>query len=176
MSDTALTITIAYSLMSLIGITIGLIVFRSTRVGFRVRTAGRRTLEKREGYWGIAVITFLVVVLAGTMFQISYWSDKSDAGTQQKLEITGRQFAWTVNPARVRADLKTRVETTATDVSHAVGIYDPDDTLIKQVNIIPGATQPFVITFDEPGTYKLRCLEFCGVDHHLMESTLEVTR
>jgi cytochrome c oxidase subunit 2 len=176
MSDTALTITIAYTITSIIGITIGLIVFRSTRVGFRVRTAGRRTLERRESYWGIAVITFLVLLLAGTITQIPYGSDDSEAGVRQRLEITGRQFAWTVDPVRVRADVKTKVEATATDVSHAVGIYDPDNTLIKQVNIVPGVTQPFVITFEEPGTYKLRCLEFCGVDHHLMESTLEVTR
>lgn len=176
MSDTALVITILYSAMSIIGIVIGLIVFRSTRAGFRVRTAGRRTLERREGLWGIAVITFLVVVLAGTVFQIPYWSDDSDAGVAQKLSITGRQFAWTVDPVRVRAGVKTKVEARATDVNHAVGIYDPGGALIKQVNILPGVVQPFVITFDDPGTYELRCLEFCGVDHHLMQSTLEVTR
>src|SRR5207342_3357708 len=116
---------------------------------------GRQTLERREGYWGIAVITFLVIVLAGTMTQIPYKSDDSDSGIKQQLSITGRQFAWTVDPARVRARLKTKVEAHAVDVSHAVGIYDPGGALIKQVNIVPGVTQPFVITFDKPGTYRL---------------------
>jgi cytochrome c oxidase subunit 2 len=176
MSDTAWVITISYSLLTIIGVAAGLIVFRSTRVGFRVRVASRSTLERRETLWGVAVITFLVVVIAGTIFQIPYWTDNSDDPTPQELRITGRQFAFTADPPRVRAGQKTRVELQATDVNHAVGIYDPDNTLIKQVNVLPGVSQHMVVTFDKPGTYKLLCLEFCGVDHHLMQNNLEVTR
>ena len=176
MSSTAWVITIAYSVLSIIGVAIALMVFRSTRVGFKVRTASRAALERREGYWGIAVISFLVVVLAGTIFEIPYWSDKHPGPTPQRISITGRQFAWTIVPPRVKAGVKTRVEVRAVDVNHALGVYNPNDTLIKQVNVLPGVVQQFVITFNQPGTYKLRCLEFCGVDHHLMENTLEVTR
>ena len=68
MTDTAWGITIGYTLVSIIGIAAALIVFRSTRVGFRVEVANRETLEKRESYWGIAVVTFLVIVLGGTIF------------------------------------------------------------------------------------------------------------
>lgn len=175
MTDTAWGITIGYSLVSIIGVAIALIVFRSTRVGFRVNVADRETLEKREGYWGVAVVTFLVVVLGGTIFQIPYWSDNSKDKQPQNIEVTGRQFAWTIDPPRIKADVRTRVEVHATDVNHAIGIYDPDGTLVKQVNVLPGVTQTIVLTFEEVGVYKLRCLEFCGVDHHLMENDLEVT-
>ena len=41
---------------------------------------------------------------------------------------------------------------------------------------MPGVTQRFVITFSRPGIYKLRCMEFCGIDHHKMQSELKVTR
>jgi len=176
MTSTGITITIAYSALSIIGIVIGLIVYRSTRVGFRVTTASRDTLEKREGYWGIAVIAFLFIVLAGTMVQIPYWTARNTGKTPQRINIVGRQFAWTVSPVRVRAGLKTRVVVRSADVSHGVGVYDPDKVMIKQVNVSPGVTQEFIITFDKPGIYKLRCMEFCGVDHHLMQNTLEVTR
>jgi cytochrome c oxidase subunit 2 len=145
-------------------------------VGFRVRAAPRTALERRESLWGVAVVAFLVVVLGGTMFQIPYWADNSDEKTPQEMNIVGRQFAWTIDPPRVRRDLKTRVEVRAADVNHALGVYDPDDVLVKQVNVLPGVTQDFVITFKKLGTYKLRCLEFCGVDHHLMSNDLEVTR
>ncbi|MDQ5839610.1 MAG: hypothetical protein M3537_00320 [Chloroflexota bacterium] len=175
MSSTAWVITIAYTVLTIIGVAVALVVFRSTRVGFRVRTASRQSLERRESYWGIAVVAFLVVVLGGTVFQIPYWSDNSDEPTPQHISIVGRQFAWTVDPPRVRAGLRTRVEVRAADVNHAVGIYDPDDTLVKQVNALPGVTQSFVLTFEKRGTYTLRCMEFCGVDHHLMENGLEVT-
>ena len=176
MTDTAWVITVAYSAMSILGVAIGLYVFRSTRVGFRVRTAGRAQLERRESYWGLAVVAFLVAVLGGTIFQIPYWSDQSTAGVNQRVSVVGRQYAWTIDPPRVRAGVKTRFEVRAADVNHGLGLYDPDDTLIKQVNVLPGVSQDFVITLDKPGTYTVRCLEFCGVDHHLMENKIEVTR
>jgi cytochrome c oxidase subunit 2 len=175
-SDTALTILIGYTALSIVFVAIGLIVFRSTRVGFRVKTAGRETIEKRESYWGFAVIAFLIAVLAGTMVQLPYWGKDSGAGAAQKLNITGQQYAWTLQPARVKAGVKTQVLVRSKDVSHGVGIYDPDDKLIAQVNVVPDAVQPLGVTFEKPGTYKILCLEFCGVDHHLMETTLEVTR
>jgi cytochrome c oxidase subunit 2 len=121
-------------------------------------------------------VTFLVVILGGTILQIPYWTDNSTAKTPQSMKITGRQFAWTIEPPRVKAHLKTKIEFRALDVNHAMGIYSPGGTLLKQVNILPGVVQQIVFTFDEVGIYKMRCLEFCGVDHHLMENDLEVTR
>ena len=35
-----------------------------------------------------------------------------------------------------------------TDVSHGVGVYDPDKVMIKQVNVAPGVTQEFLITIN----------------------------
>lgn len=173
MTDTGWVIAVSYTAISLVGIVVVLAVFRSTRVGFRVRVADRDTLERREGYWGIIVISFLVLVLAGTIFSVPYWSAE-DSNASQTLEITGRQFAFTVDPPQVKADELTQVNVHAADVNHAVGIYSPEGALIKQVNVLPGVTQSFTITFGNPGTYELRCLEFCGIDHHLMQNKLEV--
>ena len=174
MTNTGWVITVTYTLLSLIGITIGLIVFRSTRVGFRVRTPRRATLERRESIWGFIVLAFLVVVLAGTIFQVPY-KDANAADAKQTVRVTGRQFAWTVDPPRIRAHVLTQFVTRTVDVNHSVGIYDPDGRLIKQVGILPGTTQKFTITFDKPGTYQILCLEFCGLDHHLMANNLVVT-
>ena len=176
MTSTGWVITVSYTLLSIIGVTIGLIVFRSTRVGFHVRTPRRSALERRETLWGFVVLTFLVIVLGGTIFQIPYWSDTSKAGVRQHLTVTGRQFAWTVDPARIKAGVKTEIDVRATDVNHGLGIYDTEDRLVKQVNVVPGVKQQFTMTFDKPGTYRLLCLEFCGLDHHLMANDLEVVR
>jgi cytochrome c oxidase subunit 2 len=61
-----------------------------------------------------------------------------------------------------------------TDVTHGVGIYDGGKLLV-QAQVIPGQTQTLVYTFDEPGTYDVLCLEYCGHNHHEMVSTLAVT-
>jgi cytochrome c oxidase subunit II len=176
MTDAAWTITVLYTVVSIIAVALMLVVYRSTRVGFRVRVATRDQLERRESYWGVIVIALLVVTLGGTIFAIPYGSDQSRAGARQHLSITGRQFAWTIRPTRVKVGVETAIELGAVDVNHAMGIFDPDNRLIKQVNVVPGVSQPVTVTFDRPGRYTIRCMEFCGVDHHLMENTLEVVR
>ena len=174
MSNTAWTITIAYTALSIIGIAVALIVFRSTRVGFHVRSARRPMLERRETVWGLMVITFLVVVLGGTIFQTPYF--RAEARDAQIVHVTGRQFAWTIDPPRVRAGVPVKFLVRTVDVSHDMGVYDADFNLIKQVNVLPGTTQELTMTFKKPGTYQLLCLEFCGIDHHLMRNNLTVTR
>ena len=119
MSDTALTITIGYTVLTILFVIIGLVVFRSTRVGFRVKTASRETVEKREGYWGIAVIVFLVAVLGGTMVQLPNSKSDQGDGAPQKLAVAGRQFAWTVKPARVSLD-----EAKCTRCGHCIDVCD----------------------------------------------------
>lgn len=175
MTSTAWAITIGYSVLAILFTIIGLIVFRSTRVGFKVDASSREKLEKRENYWGVAVVAFLVVVLGGTILQIPYWQSKNAGAVPQTVHVTGRQFAWTIDPPRLKANVKTRFVLKSADVAHGFGLYNGNDTLIKQVQVGPGVTQNIVMTL-KPGKYTVRCLEFCGLDHHLMETTVQVTR
>lgn len=174
MTSTGWVILISYTAITIVGVVIVLEVFRSTRVGFRAEPAERETVEKRETKWGALVAVFLLTVLALTIVQVPYFNT-DDADGAQKIRIEGRQFAWTVDPPRVKVG-KIRAEVTSLDASHAVGVYDPDGVLLKQVNAAPGMTQPLVLELKRPGTYKLRCMEFCGIDHHKMANELEVTR
>ena len=176
MNPTARTILILYSVLSMIGIAAGLVIFRSTRVGFHVRTSGREELEKRESYWGITVVTLLVIALLATIFSVPYWTANSGAKQPQTIHVVGRQFAWTINPPVARVGVKTLIVVRSEDVNHGLGLYDPNETLVKQVNVLPGVVQNMVVTFNKPGIWHIRCLEFCGVDHHLMANTVRVTR
>ena len=54
------------------------------------------------------------------------------------------------------------------DVAHGFGVYNPDDVLIFQAQVVPDHDQKIVHTFTQPGLYTVRCLEFCGAGHHLM--------
>jgi cytochrome c oxidase subunit 2 len=173
MTSTGWVITAIYVGVTLVGVVIILAVFRSTRVGFKVRVATREKLEKREGYWGIAVVCFMVALLAGTIFSVPYWTSKG-AEADQVVEVTGRQFAWTIDPPQIKAGVETEFVIRSTDVSHGFGLYDPSGRMVKQVNVLPGVTQNLVATLGDPGTWTVRCLEYCGLDHHLMENSLEV--
>jgi cytochrome c oxidase subunit 2 len=90
------------------------------------------------------------------------------------VRVTAVQFAWAVEPNEVRADVPVEFVTTTRDVTHGFGVYDESGVLQFQVQVIPDETQTVVHTFSRPGTYEVLCLEFCGKDHHRMETTIRV--
>jgi len=44
------------------------------------------------------------------------------------------------------------------------------------VQAMPGYHNKLDVTLSEPGVYRIRCLEFCGLSHSTMESSFRVTR
>ena len=169
MNDTALVITIAYAVVVVLGSAAALAIAASTRSR---RQADPEAYAHRERNWLLVVLALLVVLLFGTIFFTPY--GKSAGENRQIVRVTGVQFAWAIDPARVVAGLPVEFQLQATDVSHGFGVYDEDGVLQFQVQVIPGATQTAVHTFDEPGDYEILCLEFCGRHHHEMVATIRV--
>jgi cytochrome c oxidase subunit 2 len=44
----------------------------------------------------------------------------------------------------------------------------------SQTQAMPGYMNRLRVTFDQPGTYTVLCLEFCGMAHHRMRGVVEV--
>jgi cytochrome c oxidase subunit 2 len=91
------------------------------------------------------------------------------------VRVEGVQFAWVIKPNRVRAGEPVQFRLFSKDVNHAFALYRANK-LEVQVQVPPDYEQRLTHTFDQPGTYRVVCLEFCGVNHHLMQSQIEVTR
>lgn len=171
MSSTAVIITVAYAIAVAIGAVLSIAVWRSTRRRGEPGIDTERA-EKRERSWLFVVLAALIALLFGTIFSTPY--GRSAGKNAQVVRVTAVQFAWSVDPPTVRANRQVVFYLTSTDVNHAFGVYDAKGTLQFQVQVIPGKTQKYVHTFHKPGTYTVLCLEFCGVDHHKMETTIEV--
>jgi len=62
----------------------------------------------------------------------------------------------------------------ARDVNHGFGIYDPQGRLVAQTQAMPGYVNPLRVRFDEPGTYHVLCLEYCGLGHAVMMGEISV--
>ncbi|MBA3566984.1 MAG: hypothetical protein H0W31_09050 [Actinobacteria bacterium] len=92
------------------------------------------------------------------------------------MKVTGGQFFWTLQPARVPAGSRVRFDVTSIDVNHGFGLYDPHGHLIGSVQAMPGYHNQLDLTLDEPGVYLIRCFEFCGLSHSTMMSSLLVRR
>ena len=172
MSHTAIVITVAYSITVVIGAAIAFGLFLSTR---RRHNGAVDTVAfaRRETAWLVIMIVALFALLMGTIFYVPY--GESAGPNKQVVSITGVQFAWSISPAVVKAGTPVEFLATTRDVSHGFGVYR-DGVLQFQAQIVSGQTQKVVHTFDEPGTYEVLCLEFCGAKHHEMVTEFEVVR
>jgi cytochrome c oxidase subunit 2 len=92
-------------------------------------------------------------------------------GTGPSLENWDRDFSPTVT---VATGMPVEFRVTTLDVNHGFSLYAPDGHLVAQTQAMPGYMNRLRITFDQPGTYAVLCLEFCGMSHHRMRGVVEV--
>jgi len=169
-SQTAIIITVSYVIAVLIGSAISLSVFLSTKKAPEDRTGA---WSRRETTWLVVVILALFALLLGTIFYVPYGETAGPNG--QFVRVVGRQYAWQIDQATpIVTGRPVTFVTRSVDVAHGFGVYNPDDVLIFQAQVVANSDQKIVHTFSQSGTYTVRCLEFCGAGHHLMESTFEV--
>lgn len=63
------------------------------------------------------------------------------------------------------------------DVNHGFAILSSDkgmDSPLMQMQVVPGYDNVFYYTFDKPGQYTIRCLEYCGWSHPFMTSQITI--
>ncbi|MGI9383132.1 MAG: hypothetical protein ACR2PO_08255 [Methyloligellaceae bacterium] len=170
MHDTVLWVSVALLLL-LIAI-FGVVIRASTRS--TTPGAAQAVIGKARTplLWGLLI--FGAIVVYGTM---TPWPHAAPAGNEKPIvvSVTGAQWSWQANRKDVPAGKPIVFAVTSTDVNHGMGLYDSDYRLLTQVQGMPGYVNRVHYTFRKPGTYRLLCLEYCGLSHHEMIGELKVT-
>jgi cytochrome c oxidase subunit 2 len=169
MPRTAVVIAVLFAIATVVACALGYAVWRSTR---HAAPVDERKLAETERTWLVIVVGILLAILFGTIFATPYGNARPGA---QVVNVTAQQFAWTFDRQIVQAGKSVEFRLTSRDVNHGFGVYDAHHNLVFQVQVVPGKTQLYRHTFTKPGRYFVLCLEFCGVDHHLMTAGFEVT-
>lgn len=150
-------------------------IFTGVAVQARRNVAYERVSDtgyRLRRYW----LAFLIVFLgAGLIVSAAFLPYGESAGPKTEVKVTGYQFNWTVRPDRIPAGTTAVFDVTAADVNHGLGLYDPQGRLIGNVQAMPDYHNRVEIKLDEPGTYVISCLEYCGLNHHRMIREFEVT-
>lgn len=90
------------------------------------------------------------------------------------VQATGHQWYWTLSQTELPVGKPIEFQVTSADVNHGFAIYGPDMKILTQTQGMPGMTNVLRVTFEQPGTYKILCMEYCGVGHHTMMTELHV--
>jgi cytochrome c oxidase subunit II len=173
MGRTATIIAVSYAVACAFAIVFMLFVAVSTRGRRRANAEGLRKLREQEKTWFAIVIVLLVALLFATIFFTPY--GRSARARHQTVDVRAVQFAWLIRGKPIKAGTPVVFRLTSADVNHGMAVYTQGGKLLFQVQVMPGKTQTYVYTFKKPGKYKILCLEYCGVDHDLMQSRLTVT-
>ena len=96
------------------------------------------------------------------------------AVTPQRVEAIGEQWDWRISPTTVVAGRPVDFHVTTRDVNHGFAIYDSALQIVGQTQAMPGFDNVLRLTFERPGTYRVLCLEYCGLMHHVMASEITV--
>lgn len=169
MNSTAILIAVAYGIVTVIGSLVFLAIWRSTTTGGPIDA---ERLARREKGWLIVVVAGLLALLLATIFFTPY-GESAPPGSQV-VDVRAQQFSFSIDPGTIRAGEPVEFRLTSSDVNHGFGVYTEDDEFVLQAQVVPDGVTNVVHTFDDPGVYKVLCLEYCGLNHHGMVGQFEV--
>jgi cytochrome c oxidase subunit 2 len=122
-------------------------------------------------FGGIGLVLFALTLHA---YPYLRFRERALGAPRETISVLGVQWGWSLSrntvPARVPVEFVVRSK----DVNHDFAIYDPGGVLLVQVQAMPGYANRLIYRFERPGTYMVRCLEYCGIFHHIMFTTLVV--
>ncbi len=170
-------VLIVYAVLALIVLAVFVAVAAST---LRPRQDYHEVVQPRgyavRRYWFLALAVAAVAALLLTLPFLPYSRGGAEAaaGPATRVPVVARQYSFTGLPEAVPYDTPVVFVVTSADVNHGFAIYDPSGRIVGQVQAMPEYENELPITFTERGTYTVRCLEYCGINHHEMRATFEV--
>lgn len=144
------------------------------------RTAPEPTVDEKTDRLRNRLVFPLGATLLILLALSIYWMPYPDARARSigepelTVDVSSLQWAWILSQPEIPAHKVVEFDVTSQDVNHGFAIYDPDGELVTQVQAMPGYTNKLIWKFDKPGDYTVRCLEFCGLGHHIMMAKLTV--
>lgn len=123
-------------------------------------------------FWSLLLV--VTPVMLYSLVELPYADAAAGKRDARVIDVVGRQWSWTLNRNDATVGNPVEFRVTSDDVNHGLGIYDPDMRLVAQTMAMPGYVNTLRHTFTVPGTYRMLCLEYCGLIHHDMIAELHV--
>jgi cytochrome c oxidase subunit II len=165
----ALSVVVFGAVLALLGIA----VLRSRRRARDDPAPGKGAMAL-IGAGGLAVPLVVIAVLVAASHDVLGALFPDDPSEPVRVEVTGHQYWWevrypqagvvTANEVRIPASRPVELRLDSADVIHSFWVPE----LQGKIDMIPGKVNRMFIDAVDPGTYRGRCAEFCGLQHALM--------
>ncbi|MBN9614961.1 MAG: hypothetical protein BGO25_01465 [Acidobacteriales bacterium 59-55] len=149
------------------------VVALSTRQPIEDQTEMHRRGYAVRSKWFLFVTLFLLAAFVATLPFFPYLSRVTAQGPALRVPVIAQQFTF-IMPSHLPLKQRIIFEVTSRDVNHNFGIYNSKGELIAQTQAMPDYVNNLEVTFQKSGRYTVRCLEYCGVGHALMEKEFTV--
>lgn len=140
-------------------------------------------MDARERNWLLVLIgVFLAfnVVTLSPLVPWQRWLFWSNPAPDQSIPVTYSNYEIGIPPDGIEVQVGQYVEFVATseDVTYGFGVFRKDNTMVFQMQVLPGRQNRITWMFDEPGSYDVRSTEYSGPRHSGMyvPDAIRVTR
>lgn len=165
-------------LMALVGLGFTFVALRSGgRIADYAPLQSRAYRLRARLFWALVLVLGPAMVLS--LLDLPYaaghaQAHASGAPAAMVIDAKGYQWRWELSRDRIPVGQPVEFRVTAGDINHGFAIYGPDMRMVAQTQAMPGYTNKLRYTFEKAGTYKVLCLEYCGIAHHNMISEIKV--
>lgn len=168
---------LSIALMALVAMAFAFVALNSGARAADYKPLQLRAYRIRARLFWVLVLVFGPAMIY-TLLDLPYGAGqaRADGSGPPAVAIDARGFQWRWELSRDHVPVGQAVEfrVTSADINHGFALYDPDMRLVAQTQAMPGYTNKLNHTFGKAGTYKVMCLEYCGIAHHNMIAEIKV--
>jgi len=136
-------------------------------------------ISRIKNIWITAVVVLFVAV---NVFSVKYFPSVASARVESSgikihdVAVSAESWSYDISETEFKVGQAVRFTAESTDTVHGFALYHPNGKVLFTMMLIPGIGKASIIhEFKDPGTYKVRCLEYCGAAHHEMSDEITVT-
>jgi cytochrome c oxidase subunit II len=127
-------------------------------------------MEKKERNWLfflIAIFLIVNIITLSTMVPWQEWLLWNDVEPDTTVHIQYEDYEIILPQTPVTLTVGEYVEfiATSSDVTYGFGVFRQDNSLVFQMQVLPGRENHIIWRFDEPGPYDVRSTEYSGPRH-----------
>lgn len=142
------------------------------------RTESRKYVRAEWMWIGLVILVFVGVNVGSIDYMPTVATAKAMATGQDvvDVEVTAESWSYDISEQTIEVGRPVRFSGKSSDTMHGFAVYHPEGKVLFTMMLMPGLDKPtsLIHTFTEPGTYTVRCLEYCGLLHHQMRDEITV--